>query len=160
MSPAARTRCMQLWAQRTRRERALLLVAALAALLAALLGLGVLPAWRSLQAAPLEKARLQAQWQRMQALQAQAQTLLQQPRRTFNEAGLRASLAPLSGAQLLLGPAGAELRLQGAPPDALAQWLLSARSEAGVVVREAQLQRSKQDGREAWSGRLGLELSP
>lgn len=160
MSPAARERCMQLWAQRTRREQALLLVASMAALLAVLLGLGVLPAWRSLQAAPLETARLQAQWQRMQALQTQSQALLQQPRRAFNEASLRASLAPLSGAQLQLGPGGAELRLQGAPPDALAQWLLSARSEAGVVVREAQLQRSQQDGRDAWSGRLALDLNP
>lgn len=148
------------WTQRSRRERVMLLVAAGVVLLAVLLGLGILPAWRTLQAAPQEKARLDAQWQRMQGLQAQSAALLKQPRREFNEAALRASLAPLgASAQLQIGEKSAELKLQGTPPEALAQWLLNARKESGAVVREAHLQRSSQEGQVGWSGRLVLDLA-
>jgi type II secretory pathway component PulM len=165
------------WARRTQRERVLMALTAAGLLLVALLTLAILPAWRMLQAAPQEMARADAQWQRMQVLQAQSAALLQQPKREFNEAALRASLAPLgTSAQLQVGQTSAELRLQSAAPDALAQWLLSSRRESGAVVREAQLQRSPplassspnritgtggstdQSDSSRWSGRLLLDL--
>lgn len=151
----------QFLAARSRRERVLMGVAAVVLLLALLLSLGLLPAWRSLQNASVERARLQVQWQDMQGLQAQSAALLKQPRRAFDEAALRQGLAPLGGtAQLQLGAESAELTLENADPQALAAWLLRARQEAGVAVREAHLQRRTQDGEEVWSGRLVLALAP
>ena len=74
---------------------------------------------------------------------------------------LRQGLAPLGGtAQLQLGAESAELTLENAGPQALAAWLLRARQEAGVAVREAHLQRRTQDGQAVWSGRLVLALAP
>lgn len=146
-------------AARSRRERVLLAVVAALLLLALLLNLGILPAWRRLQAAPQEQARLDAQWQRMQGLQAQSAALLKQPRREFNEMALRSSLAPLGEtAQLQLSAPTAELTLRGARPEAVAAWLLASRAEAGVVVRQAHLERSAPEGPTLWSGRLLLEL--
>ncbi len=148
-------------AARSRRERMLLGVTAVGLLMALLLSLGVLPAWRTLQSAPDEQARLQAQWQAMQDLQARAALLRKQPRRSFDEAALRRGLAPLGETvRLELSAESAELSLHSARPQALAAWMLQARQEAGVVVREAQLQRSVQDGQPVWNGRLLLALAP
>ncbi len=148
-------------AARSRRERMLLGVAVVGLLMALLLNLGILPAWRTLQSAPDEQARLQSQWQEMQGLQTQAALLLKQPRRSFDEAALRQGLAPLGETvHLELSAESAELTLQSARPQALAAWMLRARQEAGVVVREAQLQRSVLDGQLVWNGRLVLALAP
>lgn len=149
------------WAARSRRERLLLGLAAAVLLLAALVQLGIRPAWQRLQSAPQEQARLDAQWQQMQALQAQSAALRRQPRRAFDEAALRRSLAPLGDtAALELAPGRAQLRLQGARPDALAAWLVQARAQAGVGVAQAQLQREQQGGQVLWKGLLVLELPP
>ena len=43
-----------------------------------------------------------------------------------------------------------------APPEALAAWLLQARTQAGSVVTQASLQRTDIDGRPAWTGELVL----
>lgn len=156
------------WDHRSRRERALLGLTAAGLVLAALLAVAILPAWRTLQAAPPAQARLDAQWQRMQMLQQQSAVLRKQAKREFNEAALRDSLAPLgASAQLHMGQSSAELRLHNAAPDALALWLLSSRRESGAVVREAHLQRSTalvpsgtsgQSDPSRWTGRLLLDL--
>ncbi len=158
-SPPETTRLGAFWAARSRRERVLLGLAAAALLLAALVQLGMRPAWQRLQSAPQEQARLDAQWQRMQGLQAQSAALRRQPQRAFDEAALRRSLAPLGQtAALELAPGRAQLRLQGARPDALAAWLVQAREQAGVGVAQAQLQREQQGGQVLWRGLLVLEL--
>jgi general secretion pathway protein M len=144
------------WAARSRRERLLLAGAAALGLLV-LLGLALVPAWRSLQAAPQAQARLSLQWQRMQALQAEATALQGQPRRAFSEAALQTSLLPLGEtAQLTLQADGAELRLQHARPEALALWLLQSRTQTGTVIRQAQLEQVRHEGQIAWNGRLLL----
>lgn len=160
VTPASwQERLRQFLAARTRRERLLLGLGAAGVLLALLVQLALLPAWRRLQSAPQEQAQLDAQWQRMQALKAQSASLLRQSRRPFDEAALRTSLSSLGNtAQLSLNGERAELRLQGARPEALADWLLQARTQAGAVVREARLQRTPQDGQPAWSGVLLLDL--
>ncbi len=171
---AWQTLLLQHWARRSRRERWLMGLTAAWLMLLALMGLAILPAWRTLKAAPAEHAQLNAQWQRMRVLQAQSAALLKQPMRAFNEDALRASLAPLGpSVQLHMGEQSAELRLNSTPPEALALWLLSSRRESGAVVREAQLQRntviaaSGQSGKSGqgdqqdqthWSGRLLLDL--
>lgn len=149
----------QFLAARSRRERVLLALGAVLLMVALLVNLGILPAWRALQKAPQEQALLDAQWQHMQRLQTQSNALLKQPRREFSESALRANLAPLGEtAQLQMGTQGGELTLRNASPDAVAAWLLKSRAEAGAVVREAHLQRSLQEDRPMWSGRLLLDL--
>ncbi len=149
------------WAARNRRERLLLGAAAAVLLGLALVQLGLRPAWQRLQSAPQEQARLDAQWQRMQGLQAQSAALRRQPQRPFDETALRRSLAPLGETAVLeLAPGRARLRLQGARPDALAAWLVQARTQAGVGVSQAQLQRTLQGGQVLWTGALALELPP
>lgn len=157
MSAATELRGLGLfWGARSPRERALLTAAGALGLLM-LLALAVLPAWRSLQAAPQTQARLALQWQRMQALQAEATALQSQARRAFSEAALQSSLLPLGEtAQLTMQAGGAELRLQHARPEALAAWLLDSRAKAGAVVRLAQLEQVPHEGRVTWSGRLLL----
>lgn len=158
---AWRERSAQFLATRSRRERLLLAAAAAALGAALLLRLGLAPAWQALQSAPQEQARLAAQWAHMQHLQAQSAALRQQPRRTYSEAALRASLTPLGeAAQLRLGPQGAELELRQASPEALADWLVRARTDTGAVVREAHLERAQVQERAVWNGRLRLDLAP
>ncbi len=157
--PGAANRLGRFWAERTRRERVLLVVAGAVLLLALLVGLAVRPALRALQDAPEARTHLQLQRQQMEALQAQSAALQKQPRRRYDEAQLRASLAPLGeGARLNVEAGRAQLSLQAAPPEALAGWLLRAREQAGVVVRQAQLRPVQQGGRTLWGGQLTLEL--
>ena len=168
MRLAAGLAVQHFWGHRSLRERVLLGLTAAGLALAALLAVAILPAWRTLQAAPQAQARLDAQWQRMQMLQVESAALLKQAKREFNETALRDSLAPLgASAQLHMGQTSAELSLHNAAPDALALWLLNSRRESGAVVREAHLQRSPAlvqsgnsgpDGPSRWSGRLLLDL--
>lgn len=158
-APSWQARMSRFLAARSRRERWLLLAAALLLGMALLLRLGVWPAWRSLQSAPQEHARLEDQWQRMRALQAQSARLLIQPRRSFSDSELRSSLAPLGqAARLEVSGERAQLVLDQAPADAVATWLVQARARVGVRVREARLQRGLHEGQTVWSGTLLLDL--
>ena len=156
---AAGDRLARFWAARSPRERWLLASGGAVLVGALLLGAALRPAWRALQEAPEARAQLALQRQQMQALQAQTEQLARQPRRRYDEAQLRASLAPLGdGARLNVEAGRAQLSLQAAPPEALAAWLLQAREQAGVVVRQAQLRPVQQGGRTVWSGQLVLAL--
>jgi len=168
MRLAAGLAVQHFWDHRSQRERVLLGLTAAGLVLAAMLLVAILPAWRTLQVAPQAQTRLDAQWQHMQMLQMESAALLKQAKREFKEAALRDSLAPLgASAQLHMGQTSAELSLHNAAPDALALWLLDSRRESGAVVREAHLQRSPAllqsgnsgpDGPSHWSGRLLLDL--
>jgi general secretion pathway protein M len=168
MRLAAGLAVQHFWDHRSQRERVLLGLTAAGLVLAAMLLVAILPAWRTLQVAPQAQTRLNAQWQHMQMLQMESAALLKQAKREFKEAALRDSLAPLgASAQLHMGQTSAELSLHNAAPDALALWLLDSRRESGAVVREAHLQRSPAllqsgnsgpDGPSHWSGRLLLDL--
>lgn len=147
------------WNALSRREQRAL-QAALALLLAALLWwVALAPALATLRAAERQALALEAQWQQMRRLQAQAQTLQAQPRITLSESQrlLEASVKPLgSTAQLSVTGERATLTLKGASADALAQWLLQARLNARARPSEARLQRSASGG---WDGSLVLNLS-
>lgn len=156
-----RSQALRLLATRSPRERRWLLAAAVLLLLTGVLQLGIRPAWRTLQAAPQARAELDSQWQQMRALQAESAQLRQQPGRRFSQAELRRSLAPLGEtARLEMGQGQAQLVLQASPPQALADWLVRARAQAGVRVRQAQLQRAQVGGQTVWNGTLTLELPP
>lgn len=156
------------WQTLAARERALVRAAAAVLALALLWWLALAPALDTLRRAPARHAQLDAQLQRMRALQAEAQQLQTQARSEPGDAAaaLRRSLAQTLGgsAQLTLLGERATVTLQGAPAQALAQWLLQARSNAHAVPIEVRLARSAASANVAagaeprWDGTLVLAL--
>ena len=84
------------------REQKLVGAGAGVLLLALVIGVGVLPAWRSLQQGPARQQGINAQVLRVAQLEAQAQALKARPRWSAAEAGIKlqassAGLAPPTG---------------------------------------------------------------
>jgi len=132
------------WSALAPRERGLVLGAVLLVGVALLWSVVIGPAWRTLRDAPVERARLEAQWQTMQRQAAETRALRAAP-----------PLAPGLAVQALqaaterLGPA-ARLSLQGdravltitaVPGTALMQWLAEARRGARAQPVELRLSR-------------------
>lgn len=141
------------------RERQALGALLVVLLLAALLAVAVLPAWRTLSAAPQRQAELDQRMARMQQLAATAQALkdsgaAQAPAAAEVQRALEAATARLpNGARLNVGAAQATLTLRDTDPAALAAWIEQARVNARLTPRNADLRRGD-DGR--WSGTLVL----
>jgi general secretion pathway protein M len=137
----------QRWAALSVRDRRL------SALAGSVLGLfitwtlAVQPAWRTLQAAPAQRDALDAQWQAMQRLAAEAKELRGAP-----PVSIEQSSAALQAATERLGNKGrlsvqgerAVLTLQGASTSQLRDWLAEARSGARARPVEARLTRAAQ----------------
>ncbi|MCI5068834.1 type II secretion system protein GspM [Acidovorax sp.] len=134
------------WQALAPREQTLVLAAAGVVGLALLWWVALAPALATLRTAGPRHAELDAQLQRMQSLQSEAQQLQSAPRAARGDAAaaLRAALAQRLGntAQLNLVGDRATVTLKGAPADALAQWLAQARSNARAAPIEARLTRS------------------
>ncbi|MDD2545386.1 MAG: type II secretion system protein GspM [Burkholderiaceae bacterium] len=134
------------WKALAPREQTLVLAASGLVALALLWWLALAPALQTLRDAPARHARLDSQLQHMQALQAEALQLQAAPRTRPGDAvaALRSTLTQRLGttAQLQIGGDRATVTLQGAPAEALAQWLAQARSNAQAVPVEARLTRS------------------
>jgi general secretion pathway protein M len=155
------TQLRERWAGLAARER--VLVASAAALIAFALVWWVLlgPAIATARAADAQHRALDAQLQRMLALQAQAQSLQSQPRQGFDESIRQLELAT----RQRLGPAGrmtiagerVTITLTGAAPDALAQWLTQARVNGRAAPTEAHLMRNASG---LWEGTLVVTLPP
>ncbi len=150
-------------------------------LLALLVSLGVVPAWRSLQQAPARQQALNAQVARVAALQAQAQAMQLRPHWRSNEAAAKLQAASLgltgpvgsaaaagaggAGApalQLSLGEQQVRVTLRALPADVLATWLATAREQTHAVPTEVRLTReaASPEGRDRWSGTLVMRLPP
>ncbi|MEO7243311.1 MAG: type II secretion system protein GspM [Variovorax sp.] len=134
------------WAALGQRERRFVTLAATLLVLALGWWLALAPALRTLRAAPEEHARLNAQLQQMTALEAQARTLLAQPRANREDAlrTLQDSLRQRideQHAQLITGAGGgnASVNLRAAPAAALADWLAQVRTNARARPREVHL---------------------
>lgn len=161
----AGARARAAWAALAPRERRLVGLAAVAVMLALLWLVALAPALATLRDAPAQRALLQSEAQRMQALRAEAQALAALPRLDRDEAvraleaGTRARLG--SAAQLSVTGDRALLTLRDAPAQALADWLADARANARAGVVEARLTRGG-DGTTgssaSWSGTLALGL--
>lgn len=136
------------WAGLAPREQRLVGAAALLASLALLWWVALAPALRTLAGAPLQHAQLDAQLQRMGALQAQARTLQAQPR-AHREESLRAlegTLRQNLGTNAQMQASGGDavgVALRGAPADALGAWFTQARANARALPREVHLTRSQ-----------------
>ncbi len=133
----------QAWAQRKPREQKLLAWGAVVLLLAAVWHLALAPARRTLQEAPAQQARLDAQTQTMRQLQAQAKNLQQTQPITRSESArwLESSLTELGpNAKLSLQGERATLSVDAAPAQALARWISLARERATALPVQGQLQ--------------------
>lgn len=148
------------WATLAPREQLLLRLAAVLVGAGLLWSIGIAPALRTLRNAPAQHQTLNTQWQTMQSLQAQARALQAQPRISQTQAvqALQSTLPALgSGAQLQLGGQQATLTLKQVPADALAAWLVQARTQARLQPTQARLTRSP-GAAPAWDGTLVLTL--
>jgi len=143
------------------REKALVGGAAALVAFALLWWIAIAPAWSTLRGAEQQHRALDAQLQRMLALQAQAQGLQSQPRQSYDEALrlLETSVRQRLGATARMTVAGERvtLTLSGASPDALAQWLTQARVNARALPSEARLNRNAAG---QWDGTVVLALPP
>jgi general secretion pathway protein M len=158
--PAAKlqTAARTWWQGLAARERWLVVAAG------AVLGFGLVwmvavqPAWRTLQRAPAELERLDAELQSMQRLAAEVQTLRAAPPVTPDQAAaaLQAATARLGeqGKLALQGTSRATLTLTGVGTNALRDWLAEARAGARARPVEANLTRAAQ----GYSGTLVLSL--
>lgn len=153
------------WSRLALRERAALLVAGAAVSLFLLWWLALAPALRTLSEAPEQKAKLQGQWQTMQAQSAMAQSLQRQPRLSRDDTAraLEESLRQRLGASAQLSMQGerAVITLKGASAQGLAQWLANVRALARVVPSEAHLVRASaapSKTTDLWDGTLVLTL--
>lgn len=139
---ALRGRAQAWWRALAQRERRLLAAAGAVVALALVWLWAVQPAWRTLAAAPAERAALDARWQRMQALAAEAAVLRSAPPVSAEQAtaALRAATARLGDkGRLALQGDRAVLTLSGVGAQPLAAWLAEARSGARALPLEANL---------------------
>lgn len=146
------------WRTVSPREQRLVRLALGVVALALLWWVALAPALAVLKAAPQQHQVLDAQNQQMQQLQAQALAFRAQPVISAMEArrALEDALKPLgAGAQMVVQVERVTVTLKGVAPDALAQWLATARQNARSVPTEARLTRNAAG---AWDGTLVLQL--
>jgi general secretion pathway protein M len=144
------------WAAMSVREQRLLQTALVIILSAALWWLGLAPALATLRSAEKQHRVLDAQWQQMQTLQAQAKMIQTQTPLTIAQTRrlLEESVKPM-GTTAQLGSMGERMTVtfKGISADALAQWLAQARLNARATPSEAHLNRTETG---AWDGTLVL----
>ncbi len=123
------------------------------------------PALKTWREVPPQLMQLELQTQGLKAMQAQAQVLQKSPRMTSADAAValqRNATEILGGAgRLQMDGARATLTLQGVTPDALAQFLGSARTQAQALPVEAHLQKfssAAPKANELWRGTLIFNL--
>jgi general secretion pathway protein M len=145
-----------------REQRGLLLAVSLLVLLL-LIGVGVLPAVRSVRASPQLQQQQAVQLQALQQLQVRTQALQALPQLDQQAAidSLQASMGLLGGnAEISVGDQRVHLVLRATSAQSLAEWLARARAEAHAVPIEARLTREGPAGDALWSGSLVMSLPP
>jgi general secretion pathway protein M len=145
------------WEGLAGRERMALGAGAFAIGLAAVWMLAVQPAWRTLREAPPQRAKLDAQWQAMQRLAAEAAELRGAAplAPALAVQALQAATGRLgAGARLTLQGERAVVALQDVDGETLQRWLAEVRRGARAQPVELRLTR---DGR-GWRGSVVLAL--
>lgn len=154
-------RLSQRWQTLEPREQTLILAATGVVVSALLWWLAIAPPLAVLKTADAQRAALDAQLQKMQALQAQVKAVQGQPKMTAPEASraLTASVKQRLGAsaQVALAGSQATVTLKGVPPAALAEWLSQARVAARAVPVQANLRRGSPET-VTWDGTVVLSL--
>lgn len=149
------------WQALAPRERKLVLGAAALVALALVWWVALAPALATLRTAPEQHRALDAQLQRMQRMQAQAQTMLAQPRQNYDEAlrqleqAIRTQLG--TSARYSISAERVTVTLTGVSGQVLGQWLSQVRVNARALPGEARLVRNASG---SWDGTLVLTLPP
>ena len=171
-SSSALARLRAQWQALAPREQALVRAAAALVAAALLWWLALAPALQTLRSAPARHAVLDAQLQRMLALQNEAERLKGVPRADPDNAAraLQTAVTERLGtsARMALLSDRATVTLKGTPAGALAPWLAQVRSNAKSVPQEVHLVRANAvsgtpDAASAtaqWDGTLVLALPP
>jgi len=150
------------WNQLAPREKSLLGAALALIALALVWQLMLAPSLRTLRAATAQGLALDAQLQHMQSLQAQAKALQKQAPLAYDDALRALNQATKqtlgSTAQVSAVAERANVTLQAARADALAQWLAQARVNARSTPLEARLTRMATPAGVTWSGTLVMTL--
>ena len=150
------------WTQLAPREKSLLGAALALIALALLWQLMLVPSLHTLRTVTAQGLALDAQLQHMQSLQMQARALQKQAPLTYDDAvrALNLSTKQTLGntAQVSVVAERANVTLQAARADALAQWLAQARVNARSTPLEAHLTRRATPAGVTWSGRLVMTL--
>jgi general secretion pathway protein M len=155
------------WQTLRPREKSLVFATATLVALALLWWVGISPALKILRQAETQQRVLDTQWQRMQSLAAEAQTLQSRPKIKYDdavralEASVKQGLGPAT--QLTIAGERATVTLKNVPAAALAQWLAQARANARALPAEARLVRSAAPpgaSGATWDGSLVLNLPP
>ncbi len=140
---STRTALQARWDALADRERRLLAGAGALIVVALVWWVALAPALATLRAASVQNPQLDAQLQQMQVLKAQALALQSQPKMAADEA-----LRILEGlvkqrlagtAQMAVVGERVTVTLKGTNADALAQWLVQARTNARAVPTEVRL---------------------
>lgn len=155
------------WNTLNPRERSLIAGAVLVLALATIWWIGLAPALKTLAQADARQRSLDAQFQQMQVLAAEAQALQSRPKARFDDS-LRALEASVKqglggGAQLVVSGERATITLKNVPASALSGWLAQARVNASAVPTEARLVRSAATTPTTgtlWDGTLVVILPP
>ncbi len=152
------------WASLTQREKNWLWLAFVILLIALLWFVLLFPAMTTLRGADAQARTLDAQLERMRAMQLEAIAIQKQPVRNYAEA-LRALTSVTThvlgtSAKLLVVGDRASVTLQDSSADGLAQWLTDARVNAKSVPIEARLTRSPLAGAARWNGVVVMRLPP
>lgn len=152
------------WAAANPRERRLTAGAGMVMGLALMWWLLVAPPLRTLTHWQTEQRQLNAQWQKMQGLKAEAAALQALPKITREDV-LRALDAAMkqhlsASAQMSVIGDSATVTLRSTPASALAEWLPQVRINARAIPSEVRLLRSNTHpaGQAVWSGSIVLRL--
>lgn len=150
------------WAALSARDRAVLQLGGAVIGLAMLWWILLAPALLTLRGAAQQHQRLDAQLQRMQALQLQAQALQKRPQTAPANAAnaLEQSVRQQLGANAQLQIQGnlATVSIQNLPAEMLAQWLTQVRLHAHATVSQARLKCNPAVSPATWSGSVVLSL--
>jgi general secretion pathway protein M len=167
-SPKSASALSAHWHTLAPREQHLLRAAVVLIALALLWWLALAPALQTLRSAPARHAALDAQLQQMHTLQAEAEALKNAPRADPDNAlrALQASVTERLGPSARLGLSGdrATLTIKNTAADALALWLVQARSNGKAAAQEAHWTRSSATADPVahpsaqWDGTLVLAL--
>ena len=147
------------WAALVPREKMMVAVATAVVAFALVWMIAIGPALATLRNADEQRRSLDAQVQRMVALQAQSQALQSQPKQGRDESlrQLEASVRQRLGttARVVISGDRVTITLTATPADALAQWLAQARVAARSLPGEAHLTRNATG---TWDGTLVVTL--
>lgn len=160
MSTALQT-LRQRWSALSARERRALGLAGVTLGLALVWAEAVQPAWRTIRTAPAQQAALDAAWQQMQRDADETRRLRALPpvAPALAAQALQAATARLGDtAKLSLQGERAVLTVDGAPGEAIVQWLTEVRQGARARAVEANLEARPDADRAGYRGRITVTI--